>query len=168
MTRTFRTAAVVLMTTLALTGCAAGAPEPTPTAGGSEESGPCEQVSIVVDFGVLDEPAVNACGEAGVALESLAAAGITTEGTEDYGDQVVCRVNDQPAPDEPVTIEGQEPFVEACQTLNATAYWAVWVKTAADSEWEYAQEGVNTLQLDDGQSLGLVYTPGTDSTPPRD
>ena len=168
MTRTFRTAAVVLMATLALTGCAAGAPEPTPTAGGGEESGPCEQVSIVVDFGVLDEPAVDACGEAGVALESLAAAGITTEGTEDYGDQVVCRVNNEPAADETVTVEGQAPFVEACLTFNSVAYWALWVKPAPDGEWEYAQEGVTTLELTDGQSVGLVYTPATDTIPPQD
>jgi hypothetical protein len=69
---------------------------------------------------------------------------------------VICRVDDQPAPD-----------VESCDTLPADAYWALWVKDA-DGEWGYAEEGVATLQLEAGQSVGLVYTEGTDSVPPLD
>lgn len=167
MTSTTRTAPLLLLAVaaLALAGCTAAAPEPTPTAT-EESAGGCDQVTVVVDFGVLDEPAVEACAGAGAATDILGEAGVTTEGTVDYGDQVVCRVNDQPSPDEEVVIDGQAPFTESCQTLNSAAYWALWVKTAPDSEWEYAQEGVNTLQLTDGQSVGLVYTAGTDSTPP--
>lgn len=168
MTRLARTAApLIVLVALALAGCS------TPTAPAPEQSAApaaegCADVTVVVDFGVLDEPAVESCAEAGAATDILAASDITTEGTVDYGDQVVCRVNGEPSADETVTIEGQEPFSETCQTLNSVAYWALWVKTAADSEWEYAQEGVNTLQLTAGQSLGLVYTPGTESIPPQD
>jgi hypothetical protein len=125
-------------------------------------------VSVVVDFGPLDHPAVKACTAAGVAADELKAAGITTEGTVDYGDQVICRVNNEPAPDETVTLDGQAPFTETCQTLNSLAYWALWVKSGPDAKWEYAQEGAATLKLTDGQSVGLVYTAGTDSTPPQD
>jgi hypothetical protein len=163
------TAPALLVLALALSGCATGtpaattSPEPHVTA-----SGACEQVTVVVDFGPLDEPAVEACVEGGLATDVLDAAGVTTEGTVDYGDQVVCRVNNEPSPDETVIIEGQDPFVEACQTLGSAAYWGLWVKTAADSEWEFAQEGVATLELADGESFGLVYTPGTESTPPQD
>ena len=66
-------------------------------------------------------------------------------------------MNDQPAPE-----------VESCDTLPADGYWALWVRDAPDGEWAYAEEGVTTLQLEGGQSLGLVYTQGTDSTPPSD
>ncbi len=75
-------------------------------------------------------------------------------------------MNGQPSADETVTIDGQS-FVESCQTLNPAAYWALWFKSAPEADWEYAQEGVTTLQLEAGQSLGLVYTAGSDSTPPK-
>lgn len=144
---------------LALAGCAAGDSPDAPT------SDACE-VTVVVDFGVLDAPSVEECVAAGPALDVLDAAGVTTEGTADYGDAVVCRVNREPAPDEQVAIPGEAPFVESCATLNAVAYWALWVKPSADADWEYAQEGLTTLELAPGQAVGLVYTVGTDSVPP--
>jgi len=169
MTRLSRTAApLLILAALALAGCSTAATpnsSPTPTQAPAEG---CEQVTVVVDFGVIDEPSVESCAAAGAATDVLSEAGVTTEGTVDYGDQVVCRVNGEPSAEETVTIEGQAPFTESCQTLNPVAYWALWVKTAPDSEWEYAQEGVSTLQLEAGQSVGLVYTPGTESTPPQD
>ena len=103
-----------------------------------------------------------------MASDILAEAGITTEGTVDYGDQVVCRVNGQPSADEPVEIDGIEPFVETCETLGADAFWGLWVKPTPDGEWEFAQEGVATLELTEGQSVGLVYTPATETIPPQD
>lgn len=170
MTRFARACAPVLFAIAALTlaACASPAPDPAATTAPEADAGVCEQVAVVVDFGPLDEPSLSACAEAGAATDVLAAADVTTEGTVDYGDQVVCRVNDQPSSTEEVVIEGADPFVESCQTLNSVAYWALWVKNSAGGEWEYAQEGVNTLQLDDGQSVGLVYTPGTESIPPQD
>ena len=156
---------VLLFAALALAGCAAPAPTASPEPTVAEG---CSEVTVVVDFGVLDEPSVESCASAGLALDVLAEAGVSTEGTVDYGDQVVCRVNGEPAADETVTVEGQPPFVEACLTFNSVAYWALWVKPALDGEWEYAQEGVTTLELTDGQSVGLVYTPATDTIPPQD
>ena len=154
---------------LALAGCAAPAPQtsspPEPEATAS--SGACEQVTVVVDFTVLDEPSIEACVAAGPATDVLAEAGVTTEGTVDYGDQVVCRVNDQPSPDEQVTIEGVEPFIETCETLSAAAFWGLWVKLAPDAEWGFAEEGIGTLELTDGQSVGLVYTPSTETILPQ-
>ncbi len=158
--------ALIGLAGLALAGCTISAPTATPSSAPAT-SGACEQVTIVVDFGVLDHPSVEACSAAGVAANAFKDAGITTEGTVDYGDQVICRVNHEPAPDETVTIKGQAPFTEQCQTLNSVAYWALWVKSSPDAKWEYAQEGAATLKLTDGQSVGLVYTAGTDSTPPE-
>ncbi len=159
-------AAIPLLAALALSGCAGAAPTETSSSAAAESAAPCE-VSIVVEFGVLDAEPIEECAEAGAASAAVKAAGITTEGTVDFGDQVVCRVNDRPAADETVTIEGVPDFVEECQSMpSASAYWALWVKASPDAEWEYAQEGLGTLQLADGESIGLVYTAGTESTPP--
>lgn len=145
---------------LALAGCSAD-PEaaPTPSAPAGASDGACSgaEVTVQVDFGALGADRIRECAPAGAAADALDAVGISTEGTADYGDQVVCRVNDQPAPE-----------VESCDTLPADGYWALWVRDAPDGEWAYAEEGVTTLQLEGGQSLGLVYTRGTDSTPPTD
>lgn len=166
MTRFTRTApALLALAVLALAGCTTAAPEAAPTAEPTA-SASCD-VTVVVDFGPLDRPSLSECAGAGAATDVLAESGITTEGTADYGDQVVCRVNGEPAADETVTIDGQAPFTESCATLNSVAYWALWVKNTPDGEWEYAQEGVNTLELTEGQSVGLVYTPGTESIPPQ-
>lgn len=147
---------------LALSGCAAsGSPAPT-----ASSSAACD-VKVVVDFGPLDKPALSECAKAGSATAVLGSAGITTKGTDDYGNKVVCRVNDEPSPTETVTIPGQAPFVESCHTLNSVAYWALWVKSGAGAKWAYATKGVDALKLTSGQSIGLVYTAGTDSTPPQ-
>lgn len=149
-------AALVL---LALAGCSAASPEADPAPTESAADGACTdaEVTLVVEFGPLGAPAIKECAPAGPVTEALAAADISTEGTADFGDQVVCRVDEQPAPE-----------IESCATLPADAYWAMWVKDDADAEWAYAEEGVATLELDAGQSLGLVYTEGTDSVPPSD
>jgi hypothetical protein len=146
---------------LLLAGCTAPAVEPTP-----DETVACD-VHVVVDFGVLGEDSIDSCAGAGSAQDVLADAGVATEGTVEYGDQIVCRVNDRPAAHETVTVEGEEPFTEPCTSMPvATAYWALWVKNTPDGEWEYAQEGVGTLELEAGQSVGLVYTAGLESVPP--
>lgn len=169
MTRLTMTTATIFFSIAALTfaGCATVTPEVASTPSVDATSGACAQVTVVVDFGVLEADPFEACSDAGAATDVLAEAGVTTEGTVDYGDQVLCRVNGEPAPDETVSIEGQAPFVESCLTLNSVAYWALWVKSSPDAEWGYAQEGVSTLQLSAGQSVGLVYTPGTESIPPK-
>jgi hypothetical protein len=175
-TRRTRSAASALLVVaaLALSACAAPAAEepstPAPTSGAETEGASgdtCDLVTVTVEFGPIDETPIKDCVAAGVASEVLQQAGVVTEGTVDYGDQVVCRVNALPSADEPVLIEGEAPYTETCQTLSSVAYWALWVKTAPGAEWEYAQEGVTTLQLTDGQSVGLVYTPGTETVEPQ-
>jgi hypothetical protein len=153
--------AATALVLLALGGCSTATPgaDPSPAASEPAADGACAgtEIAVQVEFGSLGAPDIRECAPAGPAADALEAVGITTEGTADYGDQVVCRVDDLPAPD-----------VESCATLPATAYWALWVKDDADAEWAYAEEGVATLVLDAGQSLGLVYTEGTDSVPPTD
>lgn len=146
-----------LLVVLALSGCAGtttgAASTPSPSA---STSGPCTEVTVIVEFTTLGHKPITACAPAGVAADVLKAAKLTTAGTTDYGDQVICRVDDLPAPAD-----------ESCATLPSSAYWAMWIKSSADAKWDYAQEGVATQQLTDGQSLGLRYTVGDDTTPPQ-
>ena len=162
----------------ALSGCAtadsgAGSPAPaaaTATAEAGAAAVDCAGVNVVVDFGTLDAAPVTACVDATAATaasEALATTGVTTAGSVEYGDQIVCRVNDRPAADETVVVKGQESFTESCASMPpAYAYWALWVKATPDADWEYAQEGLGTLQVEPGQSVGLVYTTGTETPTP--
>ncbi len=175
-------AALTLLGALALSGCAAGTttpsatlvPSATQTAAATDPSAgeDCTGVSVVVDFGPLEAPTITDCAATGDAKSVpastvVAAAGATTEGTAQYGDQVVCRVNGRPAADETITVDGTAPFTEACQGMPAAgAYWALWVKPSADADWEYAQEGLGSLQLSPGESVGLVFTTGTETPTP--
>jgi hypothetical protein len=174
-TRTFATlGALVLLA--ALSGCAtadsgAGAGSTTSAtaeADGSTEN--CTGVNVIVDFGTLDADSVSGCVDATAATaasEALATTGVTTAGSVEYGDQIVCRVNDRPSADETVVVEGQESFTESCASMPpAYAYWALWVKATPDADWAYAQEGLGTLQVEPGQSVGLVYTTGTETPTP--
>ncbi|MES2170332.1 MAG: hypothetical protein V4479_06365, partial [Actinomycetota bacterium] len=75
----FAAVPVLLVAVLALSACATG----TPTAPASSPSAKCE-VTVVVDFGVLNKPALKKCAPAGAAAAALTSSGITTAGTDDY------------------------------------------------------------------------------------
>ena len=163
----------------ALSGCATtdtgagsptSAPASTATAEADAAAADCAGITVVVDFGTLDAEEVTDCVDATATIpasEALSTTGVTTEGSVEYGDAIVCRVNDRPSADETVVVEGQESFTETCASMPpAYAYWALWVKADTDAEWEYAQEGLGTLEVDPGQSMGLVYTTGTETPTP--
>lgn len=89
------------------------------------------------------------------ALDVLARAGLQIEGTQTYGNKIVCRVNGLP-----------DPSVESCADMPpAEAYWAILVKERDliplplnfGSAWGWAQTGVDEIQLDAGDSIGLVF-----------
>lgn len=149
---------------LALAGCS------STDEAGFQTDGSCDGVVVEVNFGELGER-IEECvalnGTTEVAKDLLSQAGVSVEGTKEYGDAVVCRVNGLPSATEPLEIEGQEPHLETCEEFPpAFAYWALWVKNTPDAEWEYAMEGVGTLQLGKGQSVGLVFsTNGETPTP---
>lgn len=133
------------------------------------ESNQC--IEVVVDYGILSESPAPSCvevsGESISAKQLLETAGFEIEGTASYGDQVVCRVNNLPSPEESFQVEGELPYVELCVEMPpAFAYWALWVKNSKDGNWEYAQTGVNALELKPGQAVGLVFSvAGETSTP---
>ena len=163
-------ASVALVFTLAA--CAGGAPEPAPTETPAGETSvsittqtACdgdEGVTLVVDATALEggEPQERCLitEEAVTADDALILAGVETEGTEEYGDQVVCRVDGLPAEDEAIASEDGSDYFETCQAMPAAfAYWSLWVRPAS-GEWAYAQEGLPTLQLEPGDAVGLLFT----------
>ena len=117
-------------------------------------------VNTYIDFGSLDhDTKVIGCvptENGAIALEVLAKSGIDLTGTEKYGLQVVCRVNDLPKPE-----------LEPCKTMPPEdAYWAVIVKRRSSSfelfssknKWGWADKGISDVYLNPGDSIGLVYT----------
>lgn len=184
MTTTSRalSATAALLLTLALAACT------TPDGGTSEEpaasasasasadagaTGDCAGVEVVVEVAELDlpeSPAGSTCVEADgpiLASDALAEAGLTTEGTEEYGDQVVCRVNGVPAEDFALPAEDGSDYFETCASMPAAfAYWSLWTKTG-DGEWGYAQEGLATLEVAPGDAVALLFTVNGEPAAPR-
>lgn len=149
---------------LTLSGCSAS------NESGFESNGACDGVVVEVNFaGQADSIAscVAINGTSEVAKDVLGQAGVSIEGTKAYGDAVVCRVNGVPSATQEILVEGEAPHKESCDEFPpAFAYWALWVKDSSDAEWDYAMEGVSTLQLSKGQSIGLALTLGGEAITP--
>ena len=127
----------------------------------STSAGPCAGVKVVVDSGALKQSAADtsACVSVDgptVAAKVLEQAKIKTEGTAKYPTSFACRVNGVPAADFDIKHKGGTTR-EACDDKNTVSYWALWVKPAAGT-WAYAQEGLDSLKLNPGESLELLYT----------
>ncbi|TLM83458.1 hypothetical protein [Pseudarthrobacter sp. NamE5] len=142
---------------------ASTAPAPaTATASTSAADAPCEGVKLIVDTGALKQSAAdkNVCVPVDgptPATKVLEEANVKTEGTAQYPTDIVCRVNGVPAADLDITHQGGA-YREECKGMPAAfAYWSLWLKKDAGA-WEYAQEGVSTLQVSPGQSLELLFT----------
>jgi hypothetical protein len=161
------TASAALLLTLAA--CSSPAPEPTPSStetksvvvldrACADDSG----VTVAIDASALEDGDSKAwcigTDEELAAADALTLVNVTTEGTDEYGDQVVCRVNGVPAEDVAIPAEDGSDYFETCQSMPAAfAYWSIWTKPAG-GEWGYAQEGLSTLQLAPGDALELLFT----------
>lgn len=154
--------ALLVAAVLTLSGCSST----TDFAG----DGSCDGVAVVVNFSGEAEN-IERCvvigGNSETAKNVLAAAGVSVEGTKAFGDAVVCRVNNVPSADEELLVEGEEPYLETCDEMPAAfAYWGLWVKESVQAEWGYAMEGVSSLQLTKGQSVGLAFSLGGEAPTP--
>ncbi|KJL37460.1 hypothetical protein RS81_03214 [Microbacterium terrae] len=147
------------------TGASATAtPEPAQSASADGLCAGDEGVGVIVDAGNLadaDTIALEACVFADDTLavaDALQTLGVETEGTVEYGDQALCRVDGLPSADEPLGSTEDPAYIEECASMApAFGYWALWVKPAG-GEWDYAQEGVSTLQLEPGDAVELLFT----------
>jgi uncharacterized lipoprotein NlpE involved in copper resistance len=122
-----------------------------------EQSKDC--VTLYVDYGPLENGTQStSCIPASSktnALDLLADAGLTIEGTQKYGNAIVCRINNRP-----------DATTESCQEMPpAEAHWAVLVKEHeilpipfnTAGEWGWAQTGINEVYLEPGDAIGLVF-----------
>lgn len=133
----------------------------------------CSGVTVVVNYGLLSENRETQCVElsddAAVAKDIMAFAGYDIGGTGTYGDQVVCRVNGLPSDSEEFVVPGEDPHLETCADMPpGFAYWALWVKSSPEAEWSYAEEGVGTLELQPGQTIGVVFSTGGNTPTPSE
>ena len=163
-----RALVLIASVVLALAGCA---PSPEGFRKGSVED--CGGVAVVVNYGILSDESVTTCVEfetpEALGRDLVAFAGFELEGTETYGDQVICRVNGLPSEQEPFTVAGEEPHSETCADMPpAFGYWALWVKESESAEWAYAEEGIGTLPLTPGMTVGIVFSSGGETPVPSD
>ena len=112
-------------------------------------------INLYVDYGTLNqEKKVISCipSDKAYAIDVLREGGIAVEGTDRYGLDVVCRIEGLPGPD-----------IEQCKNMPPeNAYWAIIVKDKFSlinlfPKWGWAQLGVADLELNQGDSLGLVF-----------
>lgn len=159
MTKAISVAAVGALLML-IAGCSVAAPE-SDGAVPSSLSG-CAGVSVLVDYGSLDETAVTECVETSTeltALEAFTEAGVELAPSEAYGDAIVCRVNGRPAADEELKTAANGPYTESCAEFGPVwASWALWVDAGAG--WQLGQEAINTQPLKPGQAVSLVWEQG--------
>lgn len=158
---------LVFLFAVAVSGCG----QTTDGASEATTGGDCSGVTVVVDYGLLannpEESCVEVPDSGDLASNVLRSAGYATEGTDTFGDLVVCRVNGLPSATEAFEVPGEDPHLESCADMPpAFAYWALWQKGTPDDVWDYAQEGVGTLQLTPGMSIGLVFSTGGDTPTP--
>lgn len=157
----------VIASLLLLAGCQASE-SGGPALGDPED---CSGVVVVANYGMLAEESVIECVEfadsEARASDVVSVAGLTIEGTAEYGDQIVCRVNGLPSASEDFVVPGEEPYRETCADMPPVfAYWALWVKNSPEEPWTYATEGIGTLVVTPGMSLGLAFSTGGDTPTP--
>ena len=147
------------------------APASTAAASSNAASEPCAGVKVIVNSGSLKQAAADASVCVAVdgptpASKVLDEAKVKTEGTAEYPNDLVCRVNGVPAADLDITHKGGTYREECSKMPAAFAYWALWVKPAT-GDWAYAQEGLATLQVNPGESLELLYTVDGEPAAPK-
>lgn len=121
----------------------------------AEDCSAADDVTVVIDYKDLGSETQVLCAQGAggkSAFEVLAAAGVELQGTADYGNAVICRVNGLP-----------DEQTETCETFSATAYWALSI--SAEEKWLLAENGVQDQVVAGGTFLGLSYEPITADAP---
>jgi hypothetical protein len=114
-------------------------PNPFPTLIARWE--PCEPntgVTVIVDDRKLGDGMIYvgcAPGEQASGVEALEHAGFALEGTSDYGLAFICRIDDEPTPEE-----------QSCETTpGSSAYWSYW-RGKPGGRWAYSGVGAKSPQ----------------------
>lgn len=161
----------LLAAVFAITGCAAGggaASEPAAGTGAAETSEACAGVRVVVDPGELDGPAVDDCVPADApltAVEAFEAADVDLVGVSTSDSFFACRVAGLPAADEALEYEGESYTPGDCADFGPIwAWWGLFEDSGSD--WEFAQEGADTLEIAPGGAVAFAFQLG-DTTETR-
>ena len=107
-------------------------------------------IQVYVDYGILDKSTFDECLPTTSdinALDLLKSNNFTLQGTEKYGEAVVCRLNALPK------------IAECKEMPSEKAYWAILEKRdqILFEDYVWAQVGINELILSPGDSLALVF-----------
>jgi hypothetical protein len=142
---------VVLVTT-ALVALGLGA---SPSAAASGRCAPGTGVTVVVDYGPLGGGTVIGCDPDGggkPASEVVQGAGFSLQGVNNQP-QFVCRVNGKPGT--------SGTWAEDCGDVPpADAYWGLFWSDADPASWVYSSEGVGSLEVPEGGSIGWRFQDG--------
>lgn len=141
-------------------GLVVGVPTALPVGPAAQAApGRCEPgtgVTVVVDFGGLGGGVPVGCDPSGggkPASQVISAAGFSV--TYVNGQPFVCRVDGKPSAEQ-----------ESCQrTPPADAYWGLFWSDGT-SGWTYSSQGVASLKVSDGGSVGLRWQDGGDREQP--
>jgi hypothetical protein len=148
---------------LSLTGCA--------TATNTAQDVSC--IKLIVDYSSLNptgnfSQCIQTNGTEN-ALPLVVNAGFDITGTDKYGTQIVCRVNDFPSATGPLGIADHKDYVEPCKDMPPSfAYWALLVKTSGSSKWGWAETGISDLKLNPGDAVALVFSENGETKFPND
>lgn len=142
----------------------------------------CAGVGLLIDTGELGEDADEATSEAVEAIDgawcleaaepitvraALQEVGVSTEGTVEYGDVVVCRVDGVPSAELAIPNPDGGTHLESCESMPpAFAYWSLWVRPAGGA-WAYANEGVDSQLVAPGESVALQFVLDGDPVSPQ-
>ena len=150
-----------LATALVAVGLVLGVPAVAPVGTAAQAaSGRCEPgtgVTVVVDFGGLGGGVPIGCDPSGggkAASQVVPAAGFSV--TYVNGQPFVCRIDGKPSAD-----------AESCQrTPPADAYWGLFWSDGESGTWTYSSQGIASLKVPEGGSIGLRWQDGGDREQP--
>jgi len=112
-------------------------------------------INVYVDYGVLSKSTPdNVCVTAtkkSIALDILNQSGFTFEYIDFGGDlgKAICTLN-------------KLPKLKSCAEMDWKSYWGVFEKhgrntLSTKSHWNMSQKGISYIELNPGDSIGLVY-----------
>lgn len=168
--KTLKKAGIALLAAaaLALAGCASeSAGENTQTApapAAATTQAECEGVWTVVDFGALEADTVTACVEtekAITAIEAFEQAGFELEGVKTSDMFFACRIEGEPAADEPIEYSDASYTADCNDFGPEWAFWGLYIDT--DGQWDFASEGAETQLVEPGQAVAFAWQFGEGS-----
>lgn len=141
-------------------GVVAGVPGVAPVGTADAASGRCAPgtgVTVVVDFGGLGGGVPIGCDPSGggkAANQVVTAAGFSL--TYVNGQPFVCRIDGKPSAEQ-----------ESCQrTPPSDAYWGLFWSDGKSATWTYSSQGIASLKVPEGGSVGLRWQDGGDREQP--